>query len=222
MKVYLGWDSREQDAYAVAERTLKRTSGIGPTPLKKDWLASCGLHTRPVDYSRHYDIPSDAPCSTEFATTRFLTPILAQSGWALFADCDVVFYRNVRDMMREIETGKAVYVVKHWKHGGGTKMDGKEQTTYRRKNWSSVMLFDCEHPANKRLTVEDINRRPGRDLHAFYWLNDDEIGELDPSWNWLVNVERKPEDVGIAHFTLGGPWLPDWTPAPYDDLWRDA
>lgn len=168
---------------------------------------------------RWYDLPSNAPFSTEFATSRFLTPILAQSGWALFADCDVVFLRNVRDMLREIEPGKAVYVVKHWNHGGGTKMDGKEQTVYRRKNWSSVMLFDCDHPANRRLTIEDVNRRPGRDLHAFYWLNDDEIGELDPAWNWLVNVEKQPAHTGIAHFTLGGPWFSDWKPAPNDEIW---
>jgi len=219
VKVYLGWDSREKAAYRVAEKTLAETSGLTPTPLRTDWLAAAGLYSRPVDMSRGYDLPSNAPCSTEFAASRFLTPILAQTGLALFVDCDVVFLRSVFDMLTDLEPGKAVYVVKHGRHGGGVKMDGKEQTLYRRKNWSSVMLFDCDHSANRRLTIGDINRRPGRDLHAFYWLHDDEIGELGPEWNWLVNVTPEPEDVGIAHFTLGGPWFPDWGGSAHDDLW---
>jgi hypothetical protein len=68
----------------------------------------------------------------------------------------------------------------HW------KMDGQFQTRYHRKNWSSVCLFNCDHPANKALTVDLVNSAPGRDLHAFSWLADDLIGELPPEWNWLV------------------------------------
>jgi hypothetical protein len=219
MKVYLGWDSREAPAYGVAAKTLYNTSGIVPTPLKADRLAAAGLYSRPVDMGRGYDLPSNAPCSTEFAASRFLTPILAQTGWALFADCDVVFLRDVAEMLTGLEPGKAVYVVKHQQKGGGTKMDGQAQTSYSRKNWSSVMLFDCNHEANWRLSVEDVSRRPGRDLHGFFWLHDDEIGELGPEWNWLVNVVPKPNNLGIAHFTLGGPWFPDWQGAEHDDLW---
>jgi hypothetical protein len=51
------------------------------------------------------------------------------------------------------------------------------------------MLFNCDHPSNKKLTVEMINTLPGRDLHRFCWLEDDEIGELDPGWNWLVGEQ---------------------------------
>ncbi len=70
--------------------------------------------------------------------------------------------------------------------------------------------------------MTDINSRPGRDLHAFYWLADDEIGDLQPQWNWLVNQTPRPQNLGIAHFTLGGPWLPGWKPAAHDDLWTEA
>ncbi len=106
-------------------------------------------------------------------------------------------------------------------HGGsGTKMGGVVQTAYPRKNWSSVMLFNCDHPANRRLSLDDVNNRPGRDLHAFYWLHDSEIGELPPAWNWLVNVQPAPESVKIMHMTLGGPWMPNWEPAPHDEIWQ--
>ena len=38
-----------------------------------------------------------------------------------------------------------------------TKMDGQRQTVYPRKNWSSMMLVNCSHPANKELTKELVN-----------------------------------------------------------------
>jgi len=124
--------------------------------------------------------------------------------------------------MDHADPSKAVMVVKHDHRQEGMKMDNQPQQSYPRKNWSSVMLFNCNHSANRRLTVEDVNRRPGRDLHRFYWLHDDEIGELPPEWNWLVGVQPKPKHPKIAHYTLGGPWLPGWRPQEHDDLWLEA
>ena len=169
-----------------------------------------------------YDLPSNAPCSTEFAASRFLVPILCQTGWALFVDCDVLFMANPFDLMKYADPEKAVMVVKHNHFGTGLKMAGMQQTAYQRKNWSSVMLFNCDNPANRRLSIRDVNERPGRDLHAFYWLHDSEIGQLPEQWNWLVGVQEKPDAPKIAHFTQGGPWLKGWEPAAYDDLWIEA
>lgn len=226
MKVYIGYDEREDAAYRVAKSSLYETSGLLCETLCADRLRAVGLYYRDIDArdNKFYDLPSQAPCSTEFATTRFLVPIICQGGYALFTDCDMLFLDGVQSMIDEIdEPGKAVYVVKN-NHAGdeGTKMDNQKQTIYPRKNWSSVMLFDCDHPANRRLSIESVNRMPGRELHGFYWLADEEIGELDPRWNWLVNVADEPDAPGIAHFTLGGPWLPEWAGADYDSLWLDA
>ena len=66
-------------------------------------------------------------------------------------------------------------------------------------------MFNCDHPANQRLSLQDVNERPGRDLHRFYWLHDDEIGELPPEWNWLVGVQPMPAEPKLAHYTLGTP-----------------
>jgi hypothetical protein len=85
-----------------------------------------------------------------------------------------------------------------------------------------VMLWNCDHPANQRLSLQDVNERPGRDLHRFYWLNDDEIGSLPREWNWLVNVTEKPKNPCIAHFTLGGPFTPGWLKADHDLIWLQA
>lgn len=225
MLVYIGYDPREIDAYSVAENSLKITSGIDCTPLCEESLRACGLYTRPVDKRiQPYDIISNASCATDFSSSRFLVPLLCQYGWALFVDCDMVFVGDVNDILRGVDKSKAIYVVKHPNgiHKDDKKMCGLEQTSYLRKNWSSVMLFNCDHTSNRRLSLRDVNERPGRDLHRFYWLDDSEIGELDPKWNWLVNVRDKPKDVKIAHFTLGGPWFESWVPSDNDDIWLKA
>jgi hypothetical protein len=225
MRVYIGSDRREQAAVDVAVKTLAEVSGINAELLRADRLADAGLLGRITDTrgGQAFDMISGAPMSTEFAISRFLVPILCQQGFALFTDCDMVFLRDPRDMLAEIEPGKAVYVVQHdHRPVERFKMVNQVQTTYPRKNWSSVMLFDCDHPANRRLTLRDVNWRSGRDLHGFYWLHDSEIGRLDSRWNWLVNVQPQPEHTGIAHFTLGGPFNPGWQPADHDDLWLKA
>ena len=223
MRLFMGFDERERLAFEMAQRMLRRYD-LEATPLEIERLAASGLLRRPVDRrGQLYDLPSNAPCATDFAISRFLTPILAQTGYALFVDCDVAFLTDPREMLREADSRFAVQVVKHKNgHKAGTKMDGQVQTLYPRKNWSSVMLFNCDHPANRRLTLADINERPGRDLHAFYWLADSEIGELSPDFNWLVGIQPKPETPKIAHFTLGGPWPRDWPGAEYDEIWREA
>lgn len=220
----MGWDAREREAYEAADRSLGWYSDLEATPLMADRLADGGLLRRLTDRrGQTYDLPSNAPCATDFAISRFLTPFLAQTGWALFVDSDVVFLADPMQLMELADPSKAVMVVQHQNgHKAGTKMDGQAQVLYPRKNWSSVMLFNCDHPANRRLSLQDVNERPGRDLHAFYWLADSEIGELPPEWNWLVGVQPKPDAPKIAHFTLGGPWLPTWEGAEHDDIWLEA
>lgn len=220
MRLFIGYDPAEKLAYDVAVKSLSIYSKVEPEPLDEEKLRAQGLYTRLVDKrGQMYDLPSNAPCSTEFASSRFLTPILCQSGWALFVDCDVIFLDDPRKLLKIADPSKAVQVVKHSHIGEGVKMGGMIQTSYSRKNWSSVMLFNCDHQANRRLTVEDVSRRPGRDLHGFCWLHDSEIGDLPSEWNWLVNVQEKPEEPKIAHYTNGGPWIKGWIDSPHDKLW---
>ena len=227
MKVYIGYDEREHKAAAVCMKTLLDvTRGeIDPEFLSLGVLRSRGLLTRTVDQRtlREYDLVSNAHYSTRFNIARFLVPILCQGGMALFVDCDMVFERDPREMLREVPSRLPLSVVKHeHEPTRSVKMMEQAQNAYPRKNWSSVMLFNCEHPANRRLSVRDVNERVGRELHAFYWLADDEIGALGPAWNWLVNVQDMPANLGIAHFTLGGPFTPGWHGAPFDDFWFAA
>lgn len=224
MRIYIGYDSREQDAYAVAEKTA-RAYGCEVTPVYEDMLRVAGLLTRPVDRrSLMWDFNSSAPQSTEFAVSRFWVPLLAHSGWCLAVDCDVVFMRDPHEIEKYADPEKAVMVVKHpmLPDTGKSKMDGQVQTVYQRKNWSSVVYWNCDHIANRRLNVTTLNQWPGRDLHGFRWLADSEIGELPDAANWLVNVREKPPNPIIAHFTLGVPTMPGHEHDEYAEIWTEA
>lgn len=159
--------------------------------------------------------------STEFACSRFLVPHLAGGGWALFVDSDILVRRNLDRIFIEADPSKAVMVVKHnHQPADGKKMDGQAQTRYARKNWSSVCLWNVDHPANQKLTLDVVNSIPGRDLHAFCWLHDSEIGELDPSWNYLVGHTKGVENPRIVHFTDGIPAMPGYENCEYAEDWR--
>ena len=248
-RVYIGADPRESDALEVAADSMLRRASVpvSLTPLMLRPLELAGLMRRPrralgkgnpmvivegrvtrrvttaAQCGTLWDEISAAPMSTEFAISRFLTPLLAHHGWALFIDCDVVFLADVAELFALADPEFAVMCVHHGVlDASGTKMDGQVQLPYVRKNWSSVMLFNCDHPANKGLTLDLINRAAGRDLHRFCWLDDRWIGRLPGEWNWLVGVQPRPAAPKLAHFTLGGPWLPNWSPREHDDIWRAA
>ena len=88
-----------------------------------------------------------------------------------------------------------------------SKMVGQQQTLYPRKNWSSMILFKCGHPANQALTPDLANRETGKYLHRFGWLDDSLIGELPHTWNLLEGWNEMPENgtPSAIHYTRGGP-----------------
>jgi lipopolysaccharide biosynthesis glycosyltransferase len=223
--IWIGFDPREAAAFAVCRHSIDRrmTQQIPVRGLVLSKLQAEGLYTRPIEFYENgqlKDVLSDAPMSTEFAVSRFLTPLLAKEGWALFMDCDVLVRESLCRLFEIANSKYAVMVVKHQHNPDyGVKMDGQIQTRYARKNWSSVMLFNCEHPANKALTLEMVNTLPGRDLHRFCWLDDEEIGELDPCWNYLVG-HTKAEDPKIVHYTDGIPTMRGYEHCEYADEWR--
>lgn len=227
MRVYIGWDSREQKAFEVAAATA-RGFGCDVIALYEDKLRYAGLLTRPTDRrGQMWDLNSSAPQSTEFAIGRFAVVMLGHSGWCLFADADVVFLEDPHELEALQDPSKAVLVVKHREFAmrddfGKRKMDGQQQTVYPRKLWSSVMYFNCDHPSNRRLNLMTLNQWPGRDLHAFKWLDDDEIGDLPAEANWLVGIQPKPARPMIAHYTLGTPDMPGLENSDHSDIWKSS
>lgn len=227
-RVYIGFDKREADAYEVAVDSLRRNASgpVAITPIVLDRNQRWGLISRPwrICKGSLWDVPSEAPQSTEFAISRFLTPILAQTGFALFVDSDVVFLGDVYELAALADPHRAIQCVQHAAQpiGSGVKMDGQLQLAYARKNWSSVMLFNCDHEAHGALTLDTLQRVPGRDLHRFFWCQDDEIGALPGEWNWLVGVQPKPTAPKLAHFTLGVPSMAGCEGSEHADVWWAA
>lgn len=232
--MFVGWDPREVSAFAVARRSaLGRLSDHTPVRgLMLGALQKDGLYRRPIEKREEgrilWDVISDAPMSTEHACARFLAPHLAGEGWCLFMDGDVLVRADLATLFDGLDPAMAAYCVKH-EHDpapgpkmADTKMDGQIQTAYPRKNWSSVMAINCDHPANRALTLELVNSAPGRDLHALCWLDDGLIGALDPAWNHLVGVSPPADEVKIAHFTLGVPDMTGWEEQPFADEWWDV
>ena len=215
-RVFIGWDQREPEAYEVAKYSLVRRASVPVevVPIKLDELRARGLYARDVD----------PLASTEFTYSRFLTPTLAGfSGWALFCDCDFLWLGDVGELLGYTQSAKAVYCVQHdYRPRETTKMDGAVQTVYPRKNWSSLMLFNCDHGAVRALTPEVVNRESGAYLHRMQWVADADIGALPVDWNWLEGWNEKPArgTPKAVHFTRGGPWFPQWQDVDYGDLWR--
>ena len=233
--IFIGHDRREEDALAVARTSifdnLRRNIPIFTIELEQ--MRRLHLYHRShegpparslgdPDFHMWDDI-SNAPMSTDFAISRFLTPILARRGWALFVDCDVMARADLTELFEHANDDYAVMCVKHdaEPQGRDIKMDGQQQTSYPRKNWSSVMLFNCDHPANQKLDLRMINTLPGRELHAFGWLEDDQIGRLPKAWNHLVGVNDPNPDAKLVHFTLGVPRMRGCEDCEFADEWWD-
>src|SRR5712671_1337943 len=190
IRIFIGYDSKEHDAYEVCTKSfLNHCSlrNICIEPLDETRLRHAGLYTRNWHYKddQIVDTLDKKPFSTSFSFTRFLVPSLCQwNGVALYCDCDFLWRADVALLFESINPKHAVSVVKH-NHNpiDRVKMDGQVQTHYYRKNWSSLVVYNCSHKSNHMLTPRVVNRATGQWLHSFSWLHEHEIGGLDRRWN---------------------------------------
>ncbi|XP_002990596.2 protein CDI [Selaginella moellendorffii] len=216
LQIFIGYDPREHDAFEVCRHSILRhaTMPVEITPIKQSQLRASGLYTRTKD-------PTE---STEFSFTRFLTPFLAGfHGWAMFVDCDFLYTADVRELAALIDDRYAVMCVQHdYTPKSATKMDGVVQTSYPRKNWSSMVLYNCAHPKNMILTPALVSSQTGAFLHRFLWLDDADIGSIPFVWNFLVGHNKMGDGAGLPkaiHYTSGGPWFEAWKDCEYAELW---
>ena len=215
INIYIGWDSREAVAADVCAYSIQQLTSVpvNIVYLKQDELRETKLYTRDVDKL----------ASTEFTFTRFLVPYLNNyKGFAIFCDCDFLALHDLVDLINQADPKKAVQVVKHdYTPPVGVKMDGQTQTIYPRKNWSSMVLWNCAHKDNKKVNLEFVNTATGQELHRFTWLKDKDIGELSPEWNWLVGWYREGRDgyPKFLHYTEGGPWFEEYKDCEYAQEW---
>ena len=207
----VGYDPRESVAFHVCVSSIVNTSS---KPVSIIPLALKNLN----DYNEGH---SDG--SNQFIYSRFLVPHLMNfEGWALFIDGDMLLRADVNELWKLRDPSKAVQCVHHdYKTKASKKYLGSINEDYPRKNWSSVVLWNCSHPSNKILTPEKISESSGAYLHRFSWLNDDMIGELPIEWNWLPDELGVNDQAKLLHWTLGTPCFDEYKKANMADEWHE-
>ncbi|KAF6166642.1 hypothetical protein GIB67_005504 [Kingdonia uniflora] len=217
-KIFVGYDPLEDLAYEVCRYSIMKRASIPVEviPIVQSDLRKKGLYWR----------ERGATESTEFSFSRFLTPYLAGfDGLAMFVDCDFLYLADIKELTDLIDESCAIMCVPHdYTPKESTKMDGIVQTVYPRKNWSSMVIYNCSHPKNKILTPELVNTQTGAFLHRFTWLDDHEIGSIPFVWNFLVGHNQVDENdpktsPKAIHYTTGGPWFEAWRNCDFADLW---
>ncbi len=210
IRIFIGFDPREAVAYHVCANSIIRHASrpVTFTPLALKNLA---------DYTETH---SDG--SNQFIYSRFLVPhLMDYQGWAMFMDGDMLVRDDIVNLWNLRDEGKAVMVVKHdYKTKANNKYLGSKNQDYPRKNWSSVVLWNCGHPDNRVLTPEFIENATGAQLHRFTWLADEMIGELPKVWNWLPDELGENPDAKLLHWTLGTPSFHEYAGAPMAGEWH--
>lgn len=226
--IYIGYDKKEKIYFDVLVESIKRntTETYNIVPLYEDKLRMMGLYWRGfhveegVNYDlQRFDYVDKKPFSTDFSFTRFLVPMLNQyEGYALYMDCDMFIRADIKEVFdaAKKDSDTPLWCVHHdYVPKDAVKMDNKLQESYSKKNWSSFMLWNCEHKAHKELTVGDVNTKTGWWLHNFKWLDwrnhsRNPIGKIAPEWNWLDGHSAETIEPCNVHFTTGGPAFENW------------
>jgi lipopolysaccharide biosynthesis glycosyltransferase len=210
IRLFVGFDPREAVAYhTFCQSVLEKASQpVAFTPLV--------LQSLPVYKETHQD------GSNTFIYSRFLTPYLCGfDGWAIFADGDMICRADIAELWALRDPRKAVQVVQHdYQTKAVTKYLGNKNQNYPRKNWSSVVMWNCEHPKHRVLNPEFLMAQTGAFLHRFSWLDDADIGALPKEWNWLTTEYENNYDAKLLHYTLGTPCFADYRDAPMADEWH--
>jgi hypothetical protein len=203
-KIFIGWDSRFPEPADVLRYSLLKDSSI-PLDIHYLKLDELDLHRM-----------NDPLASTEFTYSRFLVPYLCNyRGKALFLDNDMLCLGDIREIAELDMAQFALRVVKHdYQPTNAVKMYGCPQTSYPRKNWSSMMLMDCGKL--KLWTKKVVETQTGAYLHRFQDIPDSQIGDLPKTWNTLDWMDERTK---LIHYTNGGPWFEEYRDHPHADVW---
>lgn len=206
LRVFIGFDPREAAAYHVCQQSIIEHSA---DPLQLSFTPVTG----PLRDG-----------SNAFTYARFEVPYRCGfQGYAIFLDGDMLVRTDIASLVDRSLMYQGAAVVKHdYKTKHPTKYLGARNEDYPRKNWSSVVVWNCGFYPNRALTPSYISSKPGSFLHRFAWLEDKQIGSLDPAWNRLVMEEPITEDDKLRHFTIGSPCFPDYADCDGAKEWHET
>ena len=212
IKIVVGFDQRESVAYHTFTQSIIEMSSLPVSFIPLAINALKGYKETHTDKSN------------DFIYSRFLSPHLnAFEGWAIFADGDMICQADIKELWDLRDQSKALLVVKHdYQTKAHKKYLGNVNENYPRKNWSSVILWNCAHPKHKILTPEFIASQTGKYLHRFSWLDDIDIGELPKEWNWLAIEYPENKNAKLIHYTLGTPCFKEYKNTEMADIWYET
>ena len=224
LPIFIGYEEREHEAYEVCKYSLEYQNQCRKETGTWAWDDYPDIIQLRSTEIKEYKRDHGEPQSTDFTFTRFWCPYLCDfEGFSLFVDCDFLFLAHPIEILKHIDTRKAVSVVQHPEYlpKGDIKMDGIAQHRSKRKNWASLIVFNNEHPSNKILEPDYLNNHlPGLDFHHLAWLDDSEIGSIPMEWNCLDQYYHM-ENPKAIHYTEGGPWFKNYRHCEYGDIWKN-
>lgn len=217
IRLFIGCDQREAVGMHTFLQSLLETSGRH--------LLSVSFLTEGM--GRDLGIVTDG--TNAFSKIRFAVPYLCHfRGSAIFLDgadmlmrCDLKALWDLRDHWKAVQVCKHDYKTKADRKYIGTDLEAENQD-YPRKQWSSVVIWQCDYSAHQKLTPDFIASQPGSYLHRFSWLPDERIGDLPLEFNHLVGERPESEEAKIAHFTLGIPGFSYYAECDYSMEWKQT
>lgn len=212
--IFVGYDEREAAAYhAFCQSVLEKAS-----------IPVLFIPLGPGIVPQEFDGKRDG--SNAFIYSRFLIPWLMNfAGWAIFADGDMICRSDIAELwkLKDGATRTGVMVAKHdYKTKYQKKYLGSKNEDYPRKNWSSLILWNCGYYPNRVLTPDYIKAQSGGHLHRFEWLLDDEIGSLPLEWNWLSSEYEHNQDAKLLHYTIGTPCFEEFKNCEQAGEWHST
>lgn len=210
LDIFIGYDPREAVAFHTCVNSIIRHAS---KPVV--------IHPLALNNIEGYE-ETHTDGSNQFIYSRFLVPwLMSWTGTAVFIDGDMVVTDDIHKMIEPLGLYPAVHVVKHdYLPKDSTKYLGAKQEAYPRKNWSSVIVWNCGHFAHRQLTPEFVAGSTGEYLHRFTWLKDEQIGELPKEWNWLPDEYGPNPNAKLLHWTCGTPCFHEYADSPMAEIWH--
>jgi len=227
--IYIGYDPNNGNdlAWEVCKRSILENTKY---PDELNIIKLDKLELQELGYYKRNDTGIDKG-SNNFTYTKFFIPFLNNyKGYALFCDSDFIWKSDVYEFIEQnINDEYAISCVKHKcytkkKCLGNQKMDGQIQRWYPRKNWTSLILFNCANVKCKLLDFPLLNKANPRWLQGLQWASsfdekmekdieseiDHNIGSLSYHYNFLFGYYKDIDNAKAIHLTEGGPWFLDW------------
>ncbi len=139
--------------------------------------------------------------STPFSGFRWAIPELCNwEGRAIYTDCDMINYRDMKELLNIDMEGKPIAARK------GKRFGGHE---------FCVMVFECSHHLLRDILVPLARQKKLEDYHhrmISMFSGSNQVYDLDPRWNCLDGEDRQLGDIYQLHYTSmpTQPWKPGW------------